>query len=235
MIIFFLFVGARKQLCKFLWWSETNMVTLFWHRKEYYKLCQTGTYIHSKRDTRTVNSRLADTPLLPTLAITDEIQIPIYRGLTENDSWYYGFSLFWTRKHCPDGVGYNESWLYWLYIYLPTVEIIPFFWTLDFSSLLIAQTKHHFPSLSATQKFYHHFLKPAQQFLESIFVFFGGLTDHASTVSLDLYYEPTFLRNGSTWNIAVLAFTLVSYHHCPGSLQITCNLGPVYMEVGWPG
>ena len=40
-----------------------------------------------------VNSRLADTLLLPTLAITDKIQIPIYRGLTEKDSQYYGLSL----------------------------------------------------------------------------------------------------------------------------------------------
>ena len=31
----------------------------------------------------TDNSRLADTPLLQTLAITDKIQIPIYRGLTK--------------------------------------------------------------------------------------------------------------------------------------------------------
>ena len=40
-----------------------------------------------------VNSRLADTPLLRTLAIKDKIQIPIYRGLTENDSRYYELSL----------------------------------------------------------------------------------------------------------------------------------------------
>ena len=37
----------------------------------------------------TVNSRLADTLLLRTLAITDKIQIPIYRSLTENDFWHY--------------------------------------------------------------------------------------------------------------------------------------------------
>ena len=37
----------------------------------------------------TVNSRLADTPLL---------QIPIDRGLTENDPWYYGLSLFQTQN-----------------------------------------------------------------------------------------------------------------------------------------
>ena len=38
-----------------------------------------------------VNSRLADTPLLWTLAITNKIQITgvSYRGLTENDSCYY--------------------------------------------------------------------------------------------------------------------------------------------------
>ena len=29
-------------------------------------------------------------------AITDKIQIPNYRGLTENDSRYYVLSLFWT-------------------------------------------------------------------------------------------------------------------------------------------
>ena len=49
----------------------------------------------------TVNSRLADTPLLQTLAITDKIQIPIYRGLTENDSRYYGLSLFRTQNDFP--------------------------------------------------------------------------------------------------------------------------------------
>ena len=37
-------------------------------------------------DGSTVNSRLADTLLLRTLAVTDKIEIPIYRGLTENDS-----------------------------------------------------------------------------------------------------------------------------------------------------
>ena len=46
----------------------------------------------------TVNSRLADTPLLRTLAITDKIKIPIYRGLTGNDSRYYGLSLFRTQN-----------------------------------------------------------------------------------------------------------------------------------------
>ena len=28
----------------------------------------------------------------------DKIQIPIYRGLTENDSQYYGLLLFWTQN-----------------------------------------------------------------------------------------------------------------------------------------
>ena len=37
----------------------------------------------------TVNSPLADTLLLRTLAITDKIQIPSRRGLTGNDSRYY--------------------------------------------------------------------------------------------------------------------------------------------------
>ena len=46
----------------------------------------------------TVNSRLADTPLLQTLAITVKIQFPIYRGLTENDSQYSRLSLFWTQN-----------------------------------------------------------------------------------------------------------------------------------------
>ena len=50
----------------------------------------------------TVNSRLVDTPLLRTLAITDKIQIPIYRGLTENDSRYYGLSLFRTQNDVPE-------------------------------------------------------------------------------------------------------------------------------------
>ena len=37
-------------------------------------------------------------------AITDKIQIPIYRGLTENDSQYYGLrrlSLFQTQNEVP--------------------------------------------------------------------------------------------------------------------------------------
>ena len=41
----------------------------------------------------TVNSRLADTPLLRTFAITDKIQIPGRRGLTGNDSHCYGLLL----------------------------------------------------------------------------------------------------------------------------------------------
>ena len=57
----------------------------------------------------TVNSRLADTPLLRTLDITDKIQIPIYRGLTENDSRYYGPPPFRTQN---EGALYSESWLY---------------------------------------------------------------------------------------------------------------------------
>ena len=51
----------------------------------------------------TVKSCLTDTPLLRTLAITDKIQIPNYRGLTENDSWYYGLSLFRTQNDVPKG------------------------------------------------------------------------------------------------------------------------------------
>ena len=35
-------VGSRKQLCKLLWWPETNMVTLFWLRKDNFRLCQAG-------------------------------------------------------------------------------------------------------------------------------------------------------------------------------------------------
>ena len=31
----------------------------------------------------------------------DKIRIPIYRGLTENDSRYYGLSLFWTQNDVP--------------------------------------------------------------------------------------------------------------------------------------
>ena len=36
-----------------------------------------------------------------TRPITDKIQIPIYRGLTENDSRYYGLSLFRTQNDVP--------------------------------------------------------------------------------------------------------------------------------------
>ena len=49
----------------------------------------------------TVNSRLTDTPLLRTLAITDKTQIPFCRGLTKNDSRYYGLSLFRTQNDVP--------------------------------------------------------------------------------------------------------------------------------------
>ena len=67
----------------------------------------------SGQNHNTVNSRLVDTPLLQTLAIADKIQIPIYSGLTENDSRYSGLLLFWTQnKRHPEGVRYNESWLY---------------------------------------------------------------------------------------------------------------------------
>ena len=44
-------------------------------------------------------------------AITDKIQIPIYRGLTENDSRYYGLLLLQTLND----ICYNESWLYSVY------------------------------------------------------------------------------------------------------------------------
>ena len=49
----------------------------------------------------TVNSRLADTPLLRTLAITDKIQISgeSYRGLTGNNASYYGLSLLRNFGH----------------------------------------------------------------------------------------------------------------------------------------
>ena len=46
----------------------------------------------------TVNSHLEDTPLLQILAIADKIQILIYKGLTENDSRYYGLSLLRTQN-----------------------------------------------------------------------------------------------------------------------------------------
>ena len=54
-----------------------------------------------KNSQSTVNSRLADTPLLRTLAITDKFQIPgeSYRGLTENNSRYYGLSLLRNYGH----------------------------------------------------------------------------------------------------------------------------------------
>ncbi len=45
-------------------------------------------YIKMQININTVNSRLADTPLLRTLAITDNIQIPGERDLTGNDSRY---------------------------------------------------------------------------------------------------------------------------------------------------
>ena len=53
------------------------------------------------------HSAITDTPLLRTSryyghpAITDKIWIVIYRGLTENDSLYYGLSLFRTNIDVP--------------------------------------------------------------------------------------------------------------------------------------
>ena len=49
----------------------------------------------------TVTSRLADTSLLRTFAITDKIQIPGKRGLTGNYSRYYGLSLLRTLNDVP--------------------------------------------------------------------------------------------------------------------------------------
>ena len=49
----------------------------------------------------TVNSRLADIPLLRTLGITDKIHIPIYRDLTGDDSRFYELSLFRTQNDVP--------------------------------------------------------------------------------------------------------------------------------------
>ena len=43
-------------------------------------------------------------------AITDKIQIPICKGLTENDSRHYGLRYPDTKRR-PEGVHYNESWL----------------------------------------------------------------------------------------------------------------------------
>ena len=53
---------------------------------------------HFQSNLYIVNSRLADTLLLRTIAITDKIQIPIYSGLTESDSRYYGLWLFRTTS-----------------------------------------------------------------------------------------------------------------------------------------
>ena len=50
----------------------------------------------------TVNSRHAETPLLRTLAITVKIQILFYKSLTENDSRYYGLSLYPTQNYVPE-------------------------------------------------------------------------------------------------------------------------------------
>ena len=48
-----------------------------------------------------VNYCLADNRLLRTLFFTNKIQIPIHRGLTENDSRYYQLSLFRTQNDVP--------------------------------------------------------------------------------------------------------------------------------------
>ena len=60
------------------------------------------------RYTCTVNSRLADTPLLRTLTITDKIHIPSYRGLTGNDSRYISVANTDTKRS-PKRVRCNES------------------------------------------------------------------------------------------------------------------------------
>ena len=105
-----------------------------------------------KRRNKT-NSRLADTPLFPTHAITDKIQIPIYtRGLTGNDSRYYGLSLFRTendvlkvsditRVHCNRFLG---RW-YVLYIgrwwYLQNRLLSQVYWHAWPSFVILKRTK----------------------------------------------------------------------------------------------
>ena len=61
-----------------------------------YCTCEAGSQLG-----RTVNSRLADTLLLQSLANTDKIQMPSRKGWTENDSHCYGLSLLWTLNDVP--------------------------------------------------------------------------------------------------------------------------------------
>ena len=60
--------------------------------------------------TTTVNSRLADTPIIRT---ADKFWAKInYRRLTEINSRYYGLSLQRTLTSGPHSVHYKGSWLY---------------------------------------------------------------------------------------------------------------------------
>ena len=72
----------------------TSLITAF-------VVLHTGQGMFLQLNHNTVNSRLADPALLRTITITDKIQIPIYRGLTENGSRYYGLSLFRTQNNVP--------------------------------------------------------------------------------------------------------------------------------------
>ena len=45
-------------------------------------------------------------------SISDKIQIPNYRGLTENDFGYY--VTIPDTEQSPEGVCYNESWLQYI-------------------------------------------------------------------------------------------------------------------------
>ena len=56
----------------------------------------------------TANSRLADTSLLRTLAITYKIKIPTYRGLTENDYGTVRTLAIPDTKRRPEGVRYTR-------------------------------------------------------------------------------------------------------------------------------
>ena len=60
-----------------------------------------------------VNSRLADTLLLRTPRYYKQKLRSWGIRITKNYTRYYGLSLLWTPNRGPNGVRYNESWLYY--------------------------------------------------------------------------------------------------------------------------
>ena len=84
-----------------IWKPDYHLVWVFYVIAALLGYCDAVWQTQINGKTWSVNCRLADSPLLRTLAILDKIQIPGYRGLTGNDFRYYGFSLIRTLNEDP--------------------------------------------------------------------------------------------------------------------------------------